>query len=330
MNGIKDHKIYEAIDDLRCESCLRVKGPPRPPPSGIPQSVYLQFGDVLQIDLVYVRDISAKNFCFLGIIDEATHLHMALIMSSRVPDEISYQFTTYWARAFGFPLKIKADPDPSFRGAFEENMDKAGVYMDYIPAEAHNKIGLIERHNATLRDLMERTIDSRAVTGAAQMEQAAIAACFAKNSQTWSSGRPPFIAAFGRIPRMGMDLLSDPHGLVAGRSREEAQRDADLLRVEAQKHLAAMYIDSNLRRALLRKSTSVDPQELQPGSIGAYWRWTAKSGKKRGGYKLARILGKDPDGQSIGFKPEPIPSRHHHIKLEEHLASKTGVPQPKM
>eukprot|EP00438_Fugacium_kawagutii_P029741 Skav215795 [mRNA] locus=scaffold3885:36272:44804:+ [translate_table: standard] len=242
MNGIKDQKIYDAVDDLRCEACLRVKGP---------------------------------------------------------PDEIAYQFATYWARAFGYPLKIKLDPDGGFRGGFEEAMDEAGVYLDYVPAESHHRIGLVERHNSILRDLMERIINDKGITGAAKMELTAVASCFAKNAHTWSSGRPPFIAAFGRIPRMGINLLSDPHGLAAGRTRDQAQRDADILRSEAQQHLASMSIDNNLRRALLRKATTVEPRELPVGSIAAYWRWTAKSGKKRGGFKLARVLGRDPDGKSM-------------------------------
>ena len=112
---------------------------------------------------------------------------------------------------------------------------------------------------------MERTIDARAVVGPEAMEQAAIAACFAKNSCTWSSGRPPFVAAFGRVPRLGMNLLSDQHGLVAGRTREQAQREADYMRAEAQQHLSAMSVDSNLRRALLREVY------LQPTSRTTSW-----------------------------------------------------------
>ena len=135
MNGIKDQKIYDAIEGLHCDSCVRVKGPGRPEPSGVPHDVSWQFGDILQIDIFNTRDIRAANYIFLGIIDECTHLHMALRLNDRSPEEVTHQFTTFWARAFGFPLKIKADPDGSFRGSFESSMDEAGVYMDYIPAE---------------------------------------------------------------------------------------------------------------------------------------------------------------------------------------------------
>ncbi len=68
-------------------------------------------------------------------------------------------------------------------------------FIDFIPPEAHNRIGLIERHNAVLRDLCERVIEAQGMTGADQMKQAVSAGVFSKNACTWSSGRPPFVAA---------------------------------------------------------------------------------------------------------------------------------------
>lgn len=298
MNNVKDQVIYDAVDKLVCDSCERTKGPLRPPLGRAPPDGYPQFADALQMDIIYVRDIKAVNHIILGVICECTHLHVAILLDSRLPEEVNQKFQTQWVQNFGFPLKIKTDPDGSFRSTFEAAMDAAGVFMDYVPAEDHSKMGLIERHNATMRDLMERIIDSQAVAGKENMRLAAVAATFAKNSATWSSGRPPFIAAFGRIPRIGLNLLSDEHGLVTGQTRDEAQRLADALRIEAQQHLAAMSIDSTFRRALLRKTAPQPQLDVPAGSVVAYWRWTARSGKKRGGYKLGRLLGQDPNGRS--------------------------------
>ena len=87
--------------------------------------------------------------------------------------------------------------------------------------------------------------------------------------------------------------------MVAGSTRSEVQHQAALLRSEAQQHLAAMAVDSGFRRALLRKSTAEEILDVPVGAVVAYWRWTAKSSKKKGGYKLARLLGRDPDGKSM-------------------------------
>lgn len=56
-----------------------------------------------------------------------------------------------------------------------------------------------------------------------------------------------------------------------------------------------MKVDGAFRRALLPKT---QPSSVQQLSV-AYWPWTARSGKKRGGCKLARFLGLDPDGKSF-------------------------------
>ena len=298
MNGVRNQQIHDAVECLQCDSCLRTKGPSKPPPSGIPQEGYLQFGDSVQMDVFYVRDIKGQNYMFLGVIDEVTHLHMAFHVPSRNPEDISHILQKCWVRSFGWPLRIKTDPDTAFRAQFESDMNEAGCFVDFVPPESHHKMGLIERHNATMRSLMERVIDSRGASGDQQMDLIAVAASFAKNACTWSSGRPPYIAAFGRIPRMGLDLISDQHGLVAGTTRSEVQHQAALLRAEAQQHLAAMAVDSGFRRALLRKSTNEQILDVPIGAVVAYWRWTAKSSKKKGGYKLAR-LGRDPDGKSM-------------------------------
>ena len=300
MNGINNQDILAAVEDMKCGVCERIRMPAKPPPAAIPDSGYRQFADSVQLDIVYIRDIAGRNYPVLGVICETTLLHQATILESRLPDEVLRKFIRIWAQPFGFPLLARLDPDGAFRGEFEDYMDVTGTRTDYVPPEAHHRIGLIERHNATLRSIAEKVIDQQAVNGPEQMELAIAQTVFAKNAGTWSTGRPPFIAAFGRIPRHGgLDLLSDNHALTVGGTQHHMHQLADVLRSEAQQHLAAMRIDSSFRRALLRK-TKPDPSlQINIGDTIAYWRWTTRSHKKRGGYKLARMLGYDPDGKSI-------------------------------
>ena len=317
MNGIKDQNILSAVDNLQCDVCDRNKPLPKPPPAGVKDNVYQQFADEVQMDIVYVKDITGNAFPVLGIICQCTHLHVASRLDSRNPEEVIKKFNQIWNNSFGMPLVLRTDADGAFRSHFEDYLNNNGVFVDYIPAEAHHRLGLIERHNATLRSILERVIDAQAVSGPEQLDLAITAACFAKNSGTWSSGRPPYIAAFGRIPRHGLNLLSDQHGLVFGGSREHQQQLADVLRAEAQQQMASMAVDSSFRRALLKKTQDqaarLCPDQAPIGSIVAYWRWTARSGKKRGGYRLARLLGKDPDGKSYWLQ-----SGTNTIKVAQH------------
>ncbi|CAK9008829.1 unnamed protein product [Durusdinium trenchii] len=226
MNGIKNQTILAAVDDMTCASCQRTRMPTRPSPAAIPDTGLRQFADSIQLDIVYIRDIAGSNFPVLGVIDECTLLHQAAVLDSRLPSEVLKKFIRIWAQPFGYPLIARLDPDGSFRGEFEEFMDTTGTQTDFIPPEAHHRLGLIERHNATLRDIAERIIDSNAITGPEQMELAITNTVFSKNACTWSTGRPPFIAAFGRIPRRGgLDLLSDDHSLTTGTNTVKIARE---------------------------------------------------------------------------------------------------------
>ena len=110
------------------------------------------------------------------------------------------------------------------------------------------------------------------------------------------------MAAFGRLPRLPEELLSDPHGLVVGESVGENHRKAELYRCEATKAIAGMQASASMRRALLRKTALRGSQlpEVEPWSKIAYWRWQhrAKGSKKKGGFSIGRYLGPDPDGRS--------------------------------
>ncbi len=300
LNGVRNQSIFTAIDKLHCESCARTKPLPRPNPAGIPSNLgFMQFGDVIQMDIFYTRDLTGRNHIVLGCICESTHLHQAGIIPDRAPHSVLECLDTMWFKPYGYPLQIKTDCDGAFQGAFIDAANENGIHVDYASPENHAEIGLVERHNSTLRSILERIVDSRGVTDEFHMKIAITAALFGKNACAWTHGRPPFIAALGRIPPFGTDLLSDPRALVMGSTAAEAQRTADLMRAEAQKQMAAMAIDSSVRRALLKKTEPQQALDVEPGGIVAYWRWTARSHKKRGGFKLGRLLGRDPDGKSI-------------------------------
>ena len=295
MNGITSDQVIKCIKAMQCAACLRSRGPLRPNPASPPQYVG-QFADNLQADIFYLRDLTSKNHPILGVICEATHLHCAARLTTRNPVEVFEAFRSIWLHNFGYPLRLSVDDDGAFKAEFDDRVSEGGTFLRVVPGEAHHQIGVIERHNGTLRMLLERIVDSMPCMQGSDIDLALVSALQAKNSATWSSGRPPYIAAFGKIPRFGVDLLSDPRALVSGSNRSEAQQQSALMRCEALKALAEASASSTLRRALLRKSAQQLQLEPQPGSLLAYWRWTTRSHRKRGGYRIARYLGRDPDG----------------------------------
>ena len=312
LNGITSDQVIKCIKNMQCAACARSRAPLRPNPAAAPPQCIGQFADNLQADIFYLRDLTSKNHPVLGVICEATHLHAATRLTSRNPSEVFDALRLCWLQNFGFPLRLAVDDDGAFKAEFDEKMSAGGTYLDVIPGEAHYKLGVIERHNGTLRMLLERIVDSMPCTDADDIDLAIVSALQAKNSATWSSGRPPYIAAFGKIPRVGTDLLSDPRALISGSSRTEAQQQSALMRCEALKAIAEASASSTLRRALLRKTSQQLQLEPQPGSLLAYWRWTTRSHRKRGGYRIARYLGKDPDGKTLWLQ-----SGSHTVKVAD-------------
>ena len=312
LNGITSDQVIKCIKNMQCAACARSRAPLRPNPAAAPPQCIGQFADNLQADIFYLRDLTSKNHPVLGVICEATHLHAATRLTSRNPSEVFDALRLCWLQNFGFPLRLAVDDDGAFKAEFDEKMSAGGTYLDVIPGEAHYKLGVIERHNGTLRMLLERIVDSMPCTDADDIDLAIVSALQAKNSATWSSGRPPYIAAFGKIPRVGTDLLSDPRALISGSSRSEAQQQSALMRCEALKAIAEASAPSTLRRALLRKTSQQLQLEPQPGSLLAYWRWTTRSHRKRGGYRIARYLGKDPDGKTLWLQ-----SGSHTVKVAD-------------
>ncbi|CAK9056145.1 unnamed protein product [Durusdinium trenchii] len=296
LNGITSDQVIKCTKAMTCSACEQAK-PPKPPNPASSHPQYLgQFADNLQADIFYLRDATSRNHPVLGIICEATHLHAAIRLDSRQPIHLPQAFRNAWVRNFGFPLRLSVDDDGAFKSNFMDYCDEGGVFLDFIPPEAHFKLGTIERHNGTLRMLLEKIVDSTPCSTPEDLDNAIVSALYSKNSATWTSGRPPFIAAFGKIPRVGLDFINDPRALIAGSSRSEAQQQAAMMRCEAYKALAEA--SSTLRRALLRKTNQQPAEPPEPGSLLAYWRWTVRSHRKRGGYRIARYLGKDPDNSS--------------------------------
>ncbi|CAK9043953.1 Protein NO VEIN (Protein EMBRYO DEFECTIVE 2597) [Durusdinium trenchii] len=298
LNGITSDQVIKCTKAMTCSACERAK-PPKPPNPASSHPQYLgQFADNLQANIFYLRDATSRNHPVLGIICEATHLHTAIRLDSRQPIHLAQAFRNAWVRNFGFPLRLSVDDDGAFKSNFMDYCDEGGVFLDFIPPEAHFKLGTIERHNGALRMLLEKIVDSTPCSTPEDLDNAIVSALYSKNSATWTSGRPPFIAAFGKIPRVGLDFINDPRALIAGSSRSEAQQQAAMMRCEAYKALAEASASSTLRRALLRKTNQQPAEPPEPGSLLAYWRWTVRSHRKRGGYRIARYLGKDPDNSS--------------------------------
>ena len=249
-----------------------------------------QFGDEVQGDFIYIRTINGENVVVLGLLDRATGYHQAITCQNKDSSAVFDKLMMVWLKPYGLPYRALLDPDPSFRGSFQQQLESLGVIVDYCPAESHWMIGAVERRNAILRMVMERLIDQWAAQSIEDVEFLLAPALHALNSSTFTRGRTAFQAVFGRIPRIPGGLFTDETSITSSPSTLQEPNNLlakmELARSEAQRHILELNVSQQLRRAILRKTNITKYPDLRPGQPCAFWRWQRKGQKKRGSWVI--------------------------------------------
>ena len=158
MHGAINAGTLTALEHLVCGTCERSQKPDAPRPASIPNFIG-QFGERIQCDAVWIRDLQGHNHPILGIVRMSTNLQQAIRMVSRSPSNALDGLIHAWLRPYGYPLSMEVDIDGSFASEFKWHIEAAGVHLAYVPAEAHWRLGAIERRNSVLRTATEKLID---------------------------------------------------------------------------------------------------------------------------------------------------------------------------
>ena len=194
------------------------------------------------------------------------------------------------------------DSDGAYLAANQAWRQHLGIEHNVIPAEESWRLGKIGRRNALMRTLAERLIDQNGTVTRHDLDHILTAVLNSMNTSTYTYGRSPCQAVFGRVPRPIGDILSDQTALSISPQLHPEQQSIqpELLRAEALTALAQFSASQAVRRALLRKTRNQgDPTSLEPGQTIAYWRQQGRSRqRKRGAWNLARFLALDPDRKS--------------------------------
>ena len=162
QNNAVTPEAVSAAKALCCASCLRMKGNAPARPSRLIDRFVGQLGDSVQMDIFYLQTVDGTNYPLLGIVDEATNLQQVCVLKDRNPKTIVDAFRTTWACPSGFPHKVTLDQDGAFMGDFWTYLVDNSTKVDYIPPEAHHRLGKAERCNAVYREILNRVVDSMA------------------------------------------------------------------------------------------------------------------------------------------------------------------------
>lgn len=284
LHGSITTEALSAAKKLKCASCERMRQLPHNRPSKTVK--YLgQLNNNILADLFYARNIKGENFTLLGIIDESTGLHQVRILQDKNPDTILEAIQQMWIRPYGMPYKITLDQEGGFQGITWEHLARQGVEVDYVPPEAHHRMGKVER-------ILNRTADATGAVTTEEMNEAVDSCIHAVNSMPRSRGMSPYACVFGQVPRVPGEILTDAHSLAVDVDGQQHRLRSMIFRAEAQKAAADVNVDTHLRRALLRKTAHMRVDDIPIGGKVAVWReqLRGKSTKKRGGYVIGRLI----------------------------------------
>ena len=268
------------ISALRCKVCERAVGTSQPRPARLPRVG--QFADSVQMDIFFVMDLTGTTHTLLGLIDVATLMHQVGRLTERDPDVVWDLVRSLWLNPFGLPQEIVADLDGAFRGNFEDNLTVLGVPIRYAAPGSHWQIGKAESHNNIFRAMLEKVIDHLAIYDTNQLDVAITAVAHAKNSNVKQAGRTAFQAAFGRVPALPGELLSDTSSAQTwdNMTQHQALAFAEESRVAALRALADVEGDKQIRLGILRKPVMRKEFDPQPGQPVCIWR---ERGRRRAG-----------------------------------------------
>lgn len=294
--GKLDSKLLSALDALRCGSCIRMTKTVKPSTSSTSSAVRFSgaFGDHLQADIIFVRTLNGEACPVLGMTCMSTNFHAAKPIENRSPETVLEAMIEIWYRPLGLPISITVDADTCFLGKNQQWHQNLGIEYDIIPTEEAWRLGKIGRRNALMRTLAERLIDQNAVLDKKHLNEILPAALFSMNSSTYTYGRSPYQAVFGRIPRLVGDLVSDNKSLAISTQTHPEQHAIrpELLRAEAITALA-QFTASQAVKSLRKTRNMNELSHLQPGQTIAFWRMQGKSRQH-----LGRFLAFDPDKKS--------------------------------
>ncbi|OLP93808.1 hypothetical protein AK812_SmicGene24243 [Symbiodinium microadriaticum] len=246
----------QAARHLRCEVCLRVQ-PPREPRPAKPFTAR-RFNDRLDLDVLWLKDISGRAHGYLSQVDEATSYHVLSYMKDRSEEETMRLLVNGWFAFFGPPDEMLLDSDGSFRGfRFETLQAQCAVKVRYAPADAHYQMGKVERHGQSIRYIVQRLVSQFAPLGPEELNVVVMMSAAAKNNLLRRAGSSPAQWVYGRNHKLPGSLLSSG-GNVESCSLHDVD-DSSRLRLIEQIRTKAMMLyhqfesDAALRAALLRK-----------------------------------------------------------------------------
>lgn len=154
-NGILITQLNEAIDKVydACEVCVK-SGRPTPSKKVSLTHVNEAFNQDIQLDFTYCNIRRTKE-TLLVMTDAGTGYTEATIVQARDMKTIVEKLESIWICTHGAPQSVSAD-DEYNRKQITDFLRAHDIRFNPRPVRRHNKIGIFERKNGTLKEIIHR------------------------------------------------------------------------------------------------------------------------------------------------------------------------------
>ena len=263
-------EILKAAKSLRCETCLRCRGPRSPKPSSEPR--LLEFGDVVGVDMMFAYDIEKKKHKLLSIVDFASSYHLVIKVPNQTGETLEKVFLKHWVQIFGAPKTITLDLETGIQDAFSRLSDWYQIDLQTSAGQAHWQAGFCERHGKWWKEIFMRVVEDASVT-CDDVETAIAATSMAKNNLRRRCGWAPTHIVFGRSPRDEDDIHDKEidDGYLVPQTADDAQRRRESIRSSAKAAFLRVRAEDKIRRGTLQRAR-VRPRDLPNGEMALFWR----------------------------------------------------------
>ena len=259
----------------------------------------------------WIHPVTGEYVEFAMIIDQGSRFRAARIMCRGKHKTMkASMFLHYlqegWCQYFGHPQHLRLDPAGAFKSnEVEDYCNKHGIFLDFIPGEAHWKLGICEQAIQGTKELLTKLAqEDPKITP----EEALATVVRTFNTRELVRGFSPIQHALGRAPdeqgRCIQTLTGQAVDQLLPNAGPEFEENIHRMKVAEQAH-AEWIAQQRIVRAL--NSRGNPKFDYHPGDLVYYWRKQVSG--QQGGVRQkqgvflgpARILvtetKRDPDGQ---------------------------------
>ena len=248
--------VIKFARQIQCSVCSELSRKSVDSPSAVRETPR-SFGDLIQIDELFVNLSDGNRICLVMILDAASSLAVSAPLLNATTNAsaamIVESLGMMWMKWAG-PMKVlRGDPAKSHVAeAVEVFCRTHGVTPDITPGEAHNSMAIIERRIMAWKEVFAAVNRELTLTLKDSCWSWSAKVDAALNQHLRTYGHSPYHFVYGRDPWTPTSTLWDDSSLPAMSAvlLDDEARRVELMRVAAQTAIIRLDSLSALRRAV--------------------------------------------------------------------------------